>query len=139
MKALKINHLAVWILTVVSQVVSLGWYTLFSSQWMTLMNKSLKDFEAAASPIPYIVSLLTSLVFNYLLAWLFKALHIESLFSGLGVAALCWLGFLFLPLLTQDLFSLQSPQLSLINGGNYFVSFALAGLVLGAWRKYERI
>lgn len=134
----KINHVAVWILVVFHQIVALLWYSkfLFSAKWMELLGKSDADF-AAANPFNYIIAIVTALVMTYLLAWIFKELKINNALRGLFYAVIIGLGFYFLQTLTTGFFSLRPFGLTLIDGGMYLVNFIVAGIVLGAWKKYD--
>ncbi len=135
---LKINHIAVWILVVFHQIVALLWYSkfLFSTKWMELLGKTDADF-AGANPLKYIVAIVTALAMIYLLAWIFQELKINNPLRGLFYAVIIGLGFYFLQTLTTGLFSLRPFGLTLIDGGMYLVNFIIAGIVLGAWKKYE--
>lgn len=134
----KINHVAVWILVVFHQIVAILWYSkfLFGVKWMALLNKTDADF-VASSPLNYIIAIITALGMTYLLAWLFKELKINTPLRGLFYAAIFAIGFLALEMLTVGFFSLKPFGLTLIDGGMYFVNFLIAGIVLGAWKKYE--
>ena len=134
----KINHVAVWILVVFHQIVAILWYSkfLFGTKWMALLNKTDADF-VASSPLNYIIAIITALGMTYLLAWLFKELKINTPLRGLFYAAIFAIGFLVLEMLTVGFFSLKPFGLTLIDGGMYFVNFLIAGIVLGAWKKYE--
>ena len=133
----KINHVAVWILVVFHQIVALLWYApfLFGMKWMELLNKTAEDFSAS-SPLNYIVTIITALAMTYLLAWLFKELKINTPLRGLFYSFIFALGFFFLEMLTVGMISLRHFGLTLIDGGMYLVNFLIAGIVLGAWKKY---
>ena len=134
----KINHVAVWILVVFHQIVTLLWYApfLFRNKWMELLNKSAEDFSAS-SPLNYIIAIITALAMTYLLAWLFKELKINTPLRGLFYALIFCIGFLVLEMLTVGKFSLRPLGLTVIDGGMYLVNFLIAGVVLGGWKKYE--
>jgi len=134
----KINHVAVWILVVFHQIVALLWYApfLFGNKWMELLNKTAEDFSGS-SPLKYIIAIITALAMTYLLAWLFKELKINTALRGLFYAFIFGIGLLFLEMLTVGIFSLRPFGLAVIDGGMYLVNFLIAGIVLGAWKKYE--
>ncbi len=134
----KINHVAVWILVVFHQIVAVLWYSkfLFGNKWMQLLGKTEADF-AGVNPLKYIIAIITALAMTYLLAWIFKELKINNSLRGLFYAVIIGLGFYFLQTLTTGIFSLRSFGLTLIDGGMYLVNFIIAGIVLGAWKKYE--
>ena len=41
----KINHLAVWILVVVHQLIGWGWYAVFGEKWLNLHARTMTDIE----------------------------------------------------------------------------------------------
>ena len=137
MKTLKINYLAILTIVVLGQLIPATWYTLFADQWMAFNNITLEDAEANASATPYISSIINSIVFAYVLAWLFRRMNIESPMDGLKTAFLMGISFSLLNHITLDMFSLRPYGLSWIDSGAELILWGLAGLILGGWRKYE--
>lgn len=130
----KINYLAVGILTIVGMVVSAFWYGLFAEPWMEMNNLTMADAEGGPGWI-YGVALVASFALFMTLAWLFQHLKVSSLTQGLAIAALLFVGFLFLNTITKNLFSFRDFGLSLIDSGDSFLNFLIGGAVLGSWRK----
>lgn len=137
MKSLKINIVAVAVLTVVHQITNFGWYTIVGDAWMTLSNLTLQQIEANQSAVPYLFSMLAAFLASWMLAWLFVQLKVESLVQGIIYAVSFYGCFLFFQVMTKDMFQLHPFRLTIINEGINFVNFALSGAVLGAWKKYE--
>jgi len=135
MRTLTINHVAVWLLALIHQLVSFGWYTIFGDAWMRLLQKTESDF-GNPEVMPFVISFIASLVVNYTLAWLWKALPVDSANRGFQLSALVALAFVMLPFAVNNLFSLRPLGLALIDGGNYAVNIIFSGVLLGAWRKY---
>jgi hypothetical protein len=133
-KKLTINYLAVVALTIAYQVVMMGWYTLFSEQWIALQGKTEADF-ADPSPMPFIVAVGTAFVMVYVLAWAFTKMNVRTGIDGLKTAFILGFGLYALQLLTQYLFSSQPVGLAMIDGGGVLVTFLISGYVLGAWKK----
>jgi hypothetical protein len=134
----KINHLAVWLLVVVHQLIGFGWYAVFGEMWLNYHAKTMTDIERTHSPVPYLIAIVASIVVNYALAWLIARLNAPSAVCGLKIALLCWFAFLFVEYATISAFSAFETNpwpLVFINMGRPFVAFALSGLVLGAWRR----
>src|SRR5438105_15770850 len=134
----KINHLAVWILVVVHQLVGWGWYTVFGETWLNLHAKTATDIERTHSLVPYLIAIVTAIVVNYALAWLIARLNNTSGLGGVKIALLCWFAFLFVEYSTISAFSAfetNPTPLVLIDMGRPFVAFAISGFVLGSWRK----
>jgi hypothetical protein len=136
----RIHHLAVWLLVVVHFFVGLGWYALFGDMWLNLHAKNMTDIEQPHSITPYVIAILSAVVINYALAWLFARLNVIHALTGLGVALICWFAFLFVEYATISAFSAFETNpwpLVFINMGRPFVAFAISGVVLGAWRRRE--
>lgn len=134
----RINHLAVWILVVVHQLIGFGWYAVFGNVWLNLHAKTMTDIEQTHDFVPYLVATAASIAVNYALAWLIGRLNATSAVAGLKIAIVCWFAFLFVEYSTVSAFSAFETNpwpLVFINMGRPFLAFALSGLVLGAWQK----
>jgi hypothetical protein len=134
----KINHLAVWALVVIHQLVGWGWYAIFGNTWLNLHAKTMTDIERTHDWIAYVTAIIASIFVNYALAWLIARLNAVNAMAGLRIALLCWFAFLFVEYATISVFSaFETNQwpLVFIDMGRPFVAFAISGLVLGAWRK----
>ncbi len=137
MKTQKINHLAVWLLVVMYQVIGAGWYGTFAQQWMALTGLKESDF-ADPDPTPYIIAIVTAIIVNYGLAVLFIKLQVQLLVQGLKTAAFIWFAFQFADVATTNAFSLKSFELTLVDTGKTFVCFVVSGALLGAWIKFKK-
>src|SRR5436853_6535864 len=91
----KINHLAVWLLVVVHQLIGFGWDAVFGEMWLNYHAKTMTDIERTHSPVPYLIAIVASIVVNYTLAWLIARLNAPNAVCGLKIALLCWFAFLF--------------------------------------------
>ena len=134
----RINHLAVWILVIVHQLVGVGWYTLLGNVWLNLHARTMSDIENPHEWAPYMVAIGTSIAVNYALAWLFSRLEVKSGWCGFKVALLCWFSFLFVEHASVSAFSAFGTNpwpLVFLDMGRALLAFAISGLVLGAWRR----
>jgi hypothetical protein len=61
----------------------------------------------------------------------------NSALQGAGIGLLIGFSFVHLSIMTGDMFAQNPYALSWINGGFSMVNLVVAGLILGAWRKYE--
>lgn len=137
MKELRINHLAVLVVVIVAQAIPMAWYTLFAQEWMNMNELTMDEIQANQSSMPYIVSIIGSFVVAYALAMLYKRMKIESARDGLVVGALIGFAFTFIPTMVTGFFEFRPMPLAWVNGGVNIVVLAVAGLILGAWRKYR--
>jgi len=134
----RINHLAVWLLVVVHQLVAWGWYSIWGDTWLNLHARTMTDIEQAHNIGAYALGIVTAIVVNYVLAWLLAQLNVASALAGLRIALVCWFGFLFVEHATIAVFSAFETNpwpLILIDMGRPLIGFAISGLVLGAWQK----
>jgi len=137
MKQPTINHLAVWLIVIIGQVVPALWYGLFSESWMSYNDLTMEYIEENQRVVPYIASVISSVIFAYVLAWVYQQMGVDSALSGLLIGLLMGFAFTHLPHLVQNLFSFRPYGLSWIDGGVNLVIWGLAGLILGGWRKYR--
>jgi len=134
----RINHLAVWILVIVHQLIGWGWYTIFGDLWLNQHAKTMTDIERTHNVGAYVLAIVASIFVNYALAWLIARLNAPSALAGLKIALICWFGFLFVEHATIAVFSAFETNpwpLICIDMGRPLVAFAISGLVLGYWRK----
>ena len=134
----RINHLAVWILVVVHQLIGFGWYSIFSNTWLNLHAKTMTDIDNPHEIAPYLCAIVASIVVNYALARLLLCLGTDRAVGGLKIAVLCWFAFLFVEHATISMFSAFGTNpwpLVLIDMGRPLLAFAVSGLVLGGWRR----
>lgn len=138
MKELKINHLAVWASVVLLTVLGFLWYgPLFGDPWMAMVGLDRASVEANPPGAGiWITNIIATVVPVYVLAWLFTKLNVESALRGAGLGLLISFSFIFLSTMTSDMFAQNPYALSWITGGFSMLAITLAGLVLGAWRKY---
>ncbi len=139
MNAPSVNHVAVWALAIVHQVIAFVWYSpwLFSARWIQLTGHKEADF-ANPSPLPFVISFVGAVVLCYVVAWLFSRLQVRTASLGLSLGLLFWAGFLFFELVSFNAFELKPYELALINAGKSLVTFGVTGFVLGFWHKSQK-
>ncbi len=139
MGKLKINHAAVWVSIVLLHVLGFLWYgMLFQDQWMALVGLDLATVEAnPPGGGVWMTNTVATVIPVYVLAWLFTKIDVNSALQGAGIGLLIGFSFVHLSTMTNDMFAQNPYGLSWITGGFSMVSLAVAGLILGAWRKYE--
>jgi hypothetical protein len=136
----RIHHLAVWVLALIHFFIGLGWYALFGEAWLNYNARTMTDIEPPHNAVLFVTAIVSAVLVNYTLAWLFAKMHVAHALTGLKIALICWLGFLFAQYAAISVFSAFETNpwpLILINMGRPFVAFAISGIVLGAWRLRE--
>ena len=107
----KINHVAVWILVVVHQLIGWGWYAFFGEKWLNLHARTMTDIEHTHNVSAYVFAIVTAIVVNYTLAWLISRLNATTAVAGLKIAR-CFAGSAFYLLNTPpSQFSHRSKQI----------------------------
>ena len=135
---LKINHAAVWVCFLLLTGLGFLWYgPLFGASWMSKVG--LDPTEVKANPpgmAIWLTNIVATIVPLYTLAWLFVRLRIDSVVNGAMIGLLIAFSFVFLGNMSGDMFAQRPYSLSWITGGYTMVAMALAGALLGGWRKY---
>jgi len=136
MRTLRYNYWAILVLVVLEQFLRAIWYTIFSQKWLEYNNLALEQAENVGST-PYVSGVVTSVVFTFVLAWLFKRMRIESVVDGIQTALIMGIPFSLLNHMTVNMFSLRPYPLSWIEGGADLIVWLAAGAILGGWRRYR--
>jgi hypothetical protein len=130
-----LNWLAVLAAAVSTFVIGGLWYSpiLFGRPWMRVNN--LDEAELAKSNMAKIFGL--SFLFSLIMAANLAAFLAEPKTTaawGATAGFLAGFGWVTLSIAIIALFERRSWKYTLINGGYMTVSFAVMGLILGAWR-----
>ena len=131
------RHVAVWIASIVFFVLGAIWYSVMAAPWMAAIGKTMDELtrEQGASPLPYIVGFAAILVMCYTLAWLMHRLQAATLAAGLRLGAIVAIGFIAATLALNYGFEARSVTLWLINSAYVIVGLALAGAIIGGWKR----
>jgi len=128
---------AVWIASIVFFVLGAIWYSIMAAPWMAAIGKTMEELgrEQGASPLPYVVGFVAILVMCYTLAWLMQRLQMATLVAGLRLGATVAIGFIAATLALNYGSEARSPMLWLINSVYVVVGLALAGAIIGGWKR----
>jgi len=139
MKELKINHLAVLVGFVIQFVLGFLWYgPFFGTPWMEMVGLDLATIEANPPDAGvWITNIIVSAAGVYLLALIFVKMNIQSAVKGLFWGLLIGYVFVLLDAMRTGMYNQDPYWLSWITGGFSTAGLGLAGLVLGAWKKYK--
>jgi hypothetical protein len=131
------RHVAVWIASIVFFVLGAIWYSVMAAPWVTAIGKTMDELtrEQAGSPLPYVVGFVAILVMCYTLAWLMQRLQTATLTGGLRLGATVAIGFIAATLALNYGFESHSVALWLINSAYIVVGLALAGAIIGGWKR----
>ena len=131
------RHLAVWIASIVFFVLGAVWYGLVGVAWVAAIGKTMDQIarEQNGSPLPYIIGFVAILVMCYTLAWLIQRLQAATLAGGLRLGATVAVGFIAATLALNYGFEARSVTLWLINSVYIVVGLAVAGAIIGGWKR----
>ena len=132
-----INHAAVWVCVILLTGLGFLWYeTLFGELWMEMSGLSLADIEANPPGAGvWITNFIATVVPLYVLAWLLHNMNVESGMGGAGIGLLISFSFVFLTIMTGNMFAMKPYALSWITGRYGMLAMTLSGFILGVWRK----
>jgi p-aminobenzoyl-glutamate transporter AbgT len=133
----KINHLAVWLVVLLAQVLPALWYGIFVEPWMRLNDLTQEFIEANQSMVPFIVSIFSAIILAYMISWIYLRMRIQSVRDGLLTAFIVGFPVTILDLLTIQLFSHQPYELAWIDGGINLIIWLVAGSILGGWTRFS--
>jgi xanthosine utilization system XapX-like protein len=85
----------------------------------------------------YLVGLLGALIAMYVLEWILIRLNIDSAREGLVAGLMIGVVFNIFSLITIYSFAEEPIEIAMIDFGANALVFLFAGLLLGAWRKYQ--
>ena len=138
-----VNYVAVLAAAVVMFILGGLWYSpvLFVKKWVALQGKTEEQMraEAASANMPlmyvsaFVSSLITAIVMAHILAHMAFIMPTGAV-HGAFFGFMAWLCFAAPTSYATALFSGKPKQLWLIDSMYNLVSFALAGLILAAWR-----
>jgi hypothetical protein len=125
-----------WIAIIVAAIAAFGvgaaWYgVLFSKQWLAAVGKTEAEIRANATPVPYVVSGVASIVMAAVLSALMHALAQATIAGGLWLAFLIWLGFVLTTMAVNNGFAQQKRELLVIDSGHWLAVLLVIGLILG--------
>lgn len=127
-----INYWAVLIVTLVTMVLGFLWYSpvLFGNAWMKQIGLK-KENMSGGSPFTYVLTALTALGGAFLLAVLLSFADERTIGAGVLIGLLMGLS-IALKIGMNYLFESRTVGLFLITAGYHLVSYAVAGVILGA-------
>ena len=135
---MKTNHFAVILAAVLFFVLGAVWYTVLATPWLSGIGKTAEQIakEHGGSPLPFVVGFLAILVMCYTLNWIVsRALQPTTAGSGAMSGAMVALGLVGATLALNYGFEARSVSLWLINAVYVLIGLAMAGAIIGGWKK----
>lgn len=133
----QINWLAVAAAAVASFLIGGIWYAaLFGRAWTETYGFSEEQQRELAERqvVNLLIALLADVITAIVFAALLTSVAASTAMTGLLLGLLAWLGFSGAPNLATHVMSGRPMMGFVIDSGKHLASFALIGLILGAWR-----
>ena len=131
------RHVAVWIAAIVFFVLGAIWYSALAGQWLAAIGKTIEQMavEPGGSPLPYVIGFAAILVMCYTLGWLIERMQAATFAGGMTLGAAVGVGFVAANLALNYGFEWRSIGLWLINAVYASVGLAIAGAIIGGWKR----
>lgn len=138
MKTQVLNPLAILVSMIVLFPLGFLWYgPLFSEPWMAHVGLDLATVEAnPPGAAVWITNLISSAIQMTALAWILLKANANTALKGALIGLLIGFAFNHLPTMLSNMYANQPYGLSWITGGYNMTGLAIAGAILGAWKKY---
>ena len=133
-----LNYLAIIVGIIINQAIGAAWYGAWGKPWMAEVGLTQEDMEAmkgtARQWYPYVIAIVSALVFTLALALLIQGMGTENVVDGLILGLLASVGFILTSYATTYSFEGRSLKLFLINSGYPVTSYAIIGVLLAVWQ-----
>ncbi len=131
------RHVSIIVAAIVMWLLGAAWYTLLAGPWLAGIGKTQDQLmrEAGGSAaLAYVIGFVAILAMCYLVGWLVDRLGAASLAGGARTGALAALLAAACIALIYA-FEMRPVSLWLINAGYAIVGLAVAGAIIGAWKR----
>ena len=133
-----LNYLAIIAGIIINQALGAAWYGALGKPWMAEVGLTQEDMEAmkgtARMWYPYVVAIVSALIFTLGLAVVMQGMGAEDFVDGLILGVLAAVGFIATSYATTYSFESRSLKLFLINSGYPLISYAIIGVLLAVWQ-----
>ena len=132
-----LNYWAILVAILFNQGLGAAWYSGLAKPWMAEVGLSIDDMEAMKGTprawYPYVVAVVSAVVFTMGLALLAQGLGADTAGEGLLLGLLVAIGFIFTANAINYAFEGRSLKLFLINAGYPLISYSAIGILLAVW------
>ena len=133
-----LNYLAIVVGIIINQALGAAWYGAWGKPWMAEVGFTQEDLEAMKGTsrqwYPYVVAIVSALIFTLGLALLVQGMGAEDFVGGLILGLLAAIAFIVTSYATTYSFEGRSLKLFLINIGYPVISYAIIGVLLAVWQ-----
>lgn len=130
MTHLHVHFLPVLIATVIQWLLGALWYGyVFKDRWRSLVGIPTGEKPSNAW-FGMVTSFVANLILSFVLAHIVMWSNATVFTQGVGLGALCWLGFMAPPMFTQHIFEKRPAKLFAINASYWLLAMMIGGGVL---------
>jgi Protein of unknown function (DUF1761) len=137
MEEFQVNVLAILVAAVAAFALGALWYSpvLFAKQWMKAHGYTPDKLEAMKKRMgrAYGVSFVCFLVMAAAMAILIHRLDVGSVFGGIKLGGLCWVGFAATISLTANMYTDKPLSTYVIDAGYQLVYMVIMGIIVAVW------
>lgn len=130
------NVLAILVSALTSFAIGFLWFTiLFRAPYMKGVDKTQEELAKGPSmALSFAIQIGANLVLAFVLAWLINSLQYETIFQGIQLAFLVWLGFVVSIIGPIYAFEAKSFQFFMIIIFGYLASILATAIILSLWK-----
>jgi RsiW-degrading membrane proteinase PrsW (M82 family) len=133
MSVVAINWLAVIVAAVAKFAIGAVWFTaLFGKRWRELMGIP-EGAPADGMVTAMIVQIIGDLIMAYILARFLAHYGATTLWDGILIGFMAWLGFVATIMAGQIFYEKKKPELIAIGAGYQLVGIVVMGAILAMW------
>jgi hypothetical protein len=137
MRPIRLYWPALVVAMLVSFLFEAGWFSFFMNSWLAGIGRTMEWLMSQphiTAPLQYGVALLCSFVTAAVLSVSIQASGEQTLFRGIKVGAVVWLGFVATTFAKDYIFEIRPLSLYAINAGYCLIDLVLMGAIVGAWK-----
>ena len=130
----QVNIWAILVASVVNMIVGALWYSplLFAAPWVRMSGVKIE--KGSSHIVEYVGSYFAGLILSAILAVVLSIAGTQTIWEGLIVAVMVWLGFTAAPSFANTIFENRPFGLWGINSAYPLVSSVLMAIILVVWR-----
>lgn len=134
-----ISILPLIVLSLVNFLLSWIWYSplLFAKPWMKALGinekHEMSEQDKKQMPFLFILGLVSSILFVYVLMILIRTLKITTIQSGMLLGFIVWIGFVITHSL-NTLWEGRKVKVIIINNGLFMLTYTIFGGLLAIWK-----
>ncbi|MGA2571736.1 MAG: DUF1761 domain-containing protein [Terracidiphilus sp.] len=136
-KYLKHNYLAIAVAAVACFLFEAVWYSLFLDIWLKGIGHDRKWLTTTGvNPLlQWVAALLAEALIASAISGVTQLTGPQTVFRGVRMAALLWLGFVLPTSAIQDVFANRDYASFAVNTGFWLIGMALMGAIVGGWKR----